>query len=139
MLNTVRILNQLLGLHGSSLPMYLRSAPPHRQFGDEKAWDTLRRIMDDQQLMVDKIADHVEEADGTPNMGEFPIEFTGTHDLSVDYMVQRVLDRQRAEVESIEELSGQLESGSQAKALAQEALGAAKAHVQSLEECISAA
>lgn len=138
-LNVIRILNQLLGLHGSSLPMYLDSAPPHRQSGDERTWDTIRRIIDDQKLMVDKIADYVEAAGGTPNMGQYPMEFTGMHDLSLDHIMQRVLDRQRVEIESIEQISSQLESGSQAKALAQEALGAAKAHVQSLEECMSAA
>jgi hypothetical protein len=117
--------------------MYLNSASPHRQHGDEKAWETLRRIMDDQHLMIDKIAEQVESSDGSPNMGEFPMDFTGAHDLSMAYMMQQVLERQRQEVGAIERLSSQLDSGSQAKALAQEALGAAKAHVQSLEECIS--
>ncbi len=118
--------------------MYLKSAPPHRQYGDEKAWDTLRRIIDDQQLMVDKIADHIESLDGTPTNGEFPMAFTGMHDLAIAHLMRHALERQKVEVNAIEQLSSQLESGSQAKALAQEALGAGKAHVQSLEECMSA-
>lgn len=118
--------------------MYLSSAPPHRGVGDERLWEAIRHIMSDQSLMIDKIADYVESLDGTPNMGEFPMEFTSMHDLSIDYMTQQLLDRQQREVELIEMMSADLESGSPAKALAQEALGAAKAHVESLQECLSA-
>ena len=115
--------------------MYLVSAPPHRRFGDNQVWEVLRHIIDDQKLMIDKIAEHIESLDGTPDMGEFPMAFTGMHDLSMDYIMQQVLKRQKNEVLLIEQLSEQLEPGSQARALAQEALGAAKAHVQSIEEC----
>ena len=138
-MNTVHILNQLIEIHGSSLPMYLVSAPPHRQFGDERAREILRHVVDDQKLMIDKIADYVESLGGTPDMGEFPMEFTGLHDLSLDFLMRKSLARQKREVAVIEQLSGQLEPGSQAKALAQESLGAAKAHVQSLEEFLTAA
>ena len=135
---TVRILNQLLAIHGGSLPNYLASAPPHRQFGDEKAWEALQNIIEDQRVMIDRLADYVEELGGTPNHGEFPMDFTGMHDLSMAHILQNVLERQRCEIEWIEHLSSKIESDEVAKALAQEALGAAKAHVQSLEECMAA-
>ena len=138
MLSTVQILNRLLAIHGSSLPMYLASAPPHRKLGDEQAWETIRHIISDQKLMIDKIADHVESLDGTPNMGEFPMEFTALHDLSTEFILQKALARQKNEVALIEQISSDLEAGSQARALSQESLGAAKAHVQSLEECLTA-
>lgn len=118
--------------------MYLTSAPPHRQFGDEQGWETLQNIMDDQKLMIDKIADHVESLDGVPNHGEFPMEFTGMHDLSMDFVLKQSFERQKREVELIEQISSDLEPGSQAKALSQESLGAAKAHLLSLQERISA-
>lgn len=137
-MNTVQVLNQLLALHANSLPMYIASAPPHRQLGDERAWEVLGHIVDDQKMMVDKIADLVESLGGTPDTGEFPMEFTAFHDLSMDFLLQKSLKLQKQEVAMMEQLSGQLEPGSPAKALAQESLGAAKAHVQSLEECLSA-
>lgn len=136
-LNTVQTLNRLLALHARSLPMYLESAPPHRGFGDERIWASIRHIIDDQSMMVDKIADYIESLDGTPNRGEFPMVFTGMHDLSTEYIAKQVLDRQKHEVSVIEEISAALETGTPARALAQEALGAAKAHVESLEECLS--
>ena len=138
-MSTVQILNRLVALHGSSLPMYLASAPPHKQLGDEDAWEAIQLVIEDQKLMIDKIADYVESLDGVPNMGEFPMEFTGLHDLSMDFILQKALDRQKREVALIEQISAELEAGSQARALSQEALGAAKAHVQSFEECIAAA
>ena len=119
--------------------MYLASAPPHLSENDHKVWAVVQNIIDDQRLMIDKIADQVEEEDGTPNMGEFPAEFTGFHDLSLDYILQNLLERQQREIQAIEMISASLEAGSPAKALAQEAFGAAKAHAQSLEESLSVA
>ena len=135
-MNTVQILNQLLALHSSSLPMYFTSAPPHRLFGDEKAWEAIEHIISDQKLMIDKIADKVETLDGTPNRGEFPMEFTAMHDLGMQYLLQRALERQQNENSTMERLAD-LTDDESAKALCQEALGAGKAHVESLEECLS--
>ena len=116
--------------------MYFTSAPPHRQLGTEKAWETLQHIIADQKLMIDKIADQVESLDGTPNRGEFPMEFTAMHDLGMEYLLERALERQQNEISTIERLS-ELATDESAKALCQEALGAAKAHAESLEECLS--
>ncbi len=65
------------------------------------------------------------------------MEFTGMHDLSIEYILQDVAKRQQREMEWIGNLSSLLETDATARALAQESLGAAKAHLQSLEECIS--
>lgn len=135
-LSTVRTLNQILAIHGSSLPMYLSSAPPHLQYGDEKVWECLRNVIDDQKTMIDKLADYVEELGGTPNHGEFPMDFTGMHDLSVEHIRQNVAERQRCELDWMEQLSESLNDAT-ARALAQEAIGAAKAHLESLDECAS--
>ena len=87
--------------------MYLASAPPHRQFGDEQAWETIQHIISDQKLMIDKIADYVEALDGTPNMGEFPMEFTGFHDLSTEFSLQRALERQKREAALIDQIAAE--------------------------------
>ena len=137
--STVEILNELLVMHSRSLPMYLASARPHRQRGDDKAAEVLTHIVEDQQLMVDRIAEFMEDADCTIDTGEFSMEFTDLHDLSMDYIMQQVITCQKNEIAEIEYFSGQLDGQPRAKALAQEALGAAKAHLQSLEECLAPA
>ena len=135
-MDTVRILNQVLAIHGGSLPMYLESAPPHVQSGDEKVWEAIKNVIDDQRLTMDKLADYVEELNGTPYRGEFPMDFTGMHDLSTDHMLRNVIERQECEIEWIKHLSGMLDAGeTTARALVQEALGAAKGHLESLIEC----
>ena len=137
-MSTTEVLNQLLSLHCRSLPMYLQSAPPHRQPGDEKAIEVLSHIVEDQHLMVDRLAELISDLAGIPNRGDFPMEFTDLHDLSLDFIMRTVTERQTEEVALIESLSTQLEAGTQAKALAQEALGACKAHLESLQECLHA-
>ena len=135
--SSVEILNQLLVTHSRSLPMYLASARPHRRHGDDKAAEVLAHVVEDQRLMVDRFAECIEDANGTIDTGEFSMEFTDLHDLSMDYIVRKVITCQKNEIAEIEYSSRQLDGEPRAKALAQEALGAAKAHLQSLEECLN--
>lgn len=120
--------------------MYLLSAPPHRQYGDEKAWEAITNVINDQSLMINKLADFVEELGGTPYHGEFSMDFTGMHDLSMDHILQNVVERLQCEVEWMKQLSGQLDvDETTARALVQEAIGAAKGHLDSLDDCAGAA
>ena len=123
-------------MHSRSLPAYLASARPHIGRGDDKTAELLQHIVEDQQLMVHQFADLIGEESGTVETGEFPMEFTDLHDLSIDFLMQQVASRQKREVAEIERLSSQLDAWPQAKAIAQESLGAAKAHLLSLEECL---
>lgn len=119
--------------------MYLASAPPHRQLGDEKAWEAISNLIEDQKLTIDKISDYVEELGGTPYHGEFTMDFTGMHDLSIEHILHNVKERQQCEIEWIKQLSGQIDADeTTARALVQEALGAAKGHLESLSESSAA-
>ncbi len=133
--SAVEALNQLLIMHSRSLPMYLVSARPHKRPEDDNAAEVLTHIVEDQRFMVDRFAEFIEAEDGTIDTGEPPMEFTDLHDLSMDYLMQLVIRKQKDEIAYIELLSAQLEGNARAKSLAQEALGAAKGHLQSLEEC----
>lgn len=135
--HTVRVLNRLLSLHSRSLPMYVDCARPYTHRGDERATETLQHIIDDHKFMVARIADAIEDLGGTVNTGGYPMEFTDLHDLSMDFILQQVMDRQRQDVDVIEACLTELGSNARGIALAQEALGAAKAHLQSLEELLS--
>jgi hypothetical protein len=134
----VDLLNRLLALHSRSLPMYLASARPFTKPGDERALETLGHIVDDQRLMVDRIAEVISEEGGTALSGEYPMEFTNLHDLSMEFLIQRVLERQRQDLTTIEQLARQLEGYPRAFAVTREALGAAQGHLDSLEELSAA-
>lgn len=131
---TVERLNELLQIHIRSLPVYLSHARPWAPWGQERAVDVLRDVAEDQLQRVDQIAHYVQDLGGMVQTGEFPMEYTDLHDLSLDYVLKVVKQRHRRDVSRIEQLISELAEDPRAAALAQESLGAAKAHLQSLEE-----
>ena len=134
MASTMNLLNELLAMHSFSLPSYLASAKPWIRRGDTKSGDLLRLIAADQRRMADRIGAVIVESGGTVQPGEFPMLFTDMHDLSTDYLLNQVMEFQRHDVARIGEIVAQLERSPAAVAIAKEALGAAKAHLDQLEE-----
>jgi hypothetical protein len=66
--------------------------------------------------------------------GKFPISFTGLHDLSSEYLVSLMIESQREIISISEQAISELAADAMAQAVAQESLGAAKAHLDSLLE-----
>ena len=130
----VPVLNRLLALHHRSLPQYLCSATPWTTASDSQAIQVLREIAEDQRWIADQIGAMILSEAGRPNMGEYPMSFTGLHDLSLQHLVGEVTVRQRKEIESIQECVDQLSHAPAARAVAENALGAAKGQLQNLEE-----
>jgi hypothetical protein len=127
-------LNRLLTVLYRSLPMYLTFANPWTHGGDEKAVSALRHIVDDQKQMAGRIADHIIEHFGPVEMGEYPLDFPDTHDLSLDYLIGKLVQCQKHDVAAIEDCLIPLRQDRRAAALADEALGAARGHLETLEE-----
>jgi len=132
--NTIDVLNRLVGIHNRSLPIYLTYASPAWQRGDEAARATLANVSDDHRETADHLAAMVVAAGGTVDNGHFPIYYTGYHDLGFDFLLGRVILEQKEDISTIEQCAAQLELAPLAKAVAEEALGAAKGHLESLEE-----
>ena len=132
--DTIDVLNRLLAVHSRSLPQYLCSARPWTTARDSKAEQALRLIAEDHRLMVERIASAILSASGRPELGEYPMSFTGMHDLSIQYLIREIIDRQRQELETIRNCVARLQHDRSARALAEEALGAAEGHLQNLEE-----
>ena len=132
--STVDILNCILALHSRSLPQYLSSAHPWSTAHTSAAQRTLRSVAEDQRLMVERIGSAIMDEGGCPNLGAYPMTFTGMHDLSVDYLLQEAIQRQKQDIETLRQCIAQLQHAPAARALAEEALGAAEGHLQNLEE-----
>jgi hypothetical protein len=132
--STIDVLNRLQILHSRSLPMYLSYAQPYALNEHPRFKEVLESIVASQQAMTERIATFILENHGTVDPGEFPMTFTGYHDLSVDFLRKLVTDRQRKEIVYIEKCVELLKLSPFAQALAQESLGEAKAHLLSLEE-----
>lgn len=132
-LDRAATLNRLLQIHYRSLPMYLASARPWVPAGHEKAAETLELIVVDEKRMIEKISEALLDVGADIELGEFPMTFTDLHDLSVDFLLKELVEAQRRDVAAIEDCV----ADSAGDPLAQEALGAAKGHLESLEEAVA--
>jgi hypothetical protein len=130
---TYEILNRLLVLHSRSLAMYLSYAKPWALQAHPKSRAVLEQMVEDQRQTVDRLAALIMET-GPVEPGEFPIAFTGWHDLSVEWLIEKLIERQQKTIMLIEKLVQQLSMAPYAQAVAKEALGQAKGHLENLQE-----
>lgn len=126
-------LNRLLTILERSLPMYLSYAMPWTHKSNEKAVIALGHIVAEQKQLAARVAELVLEV-GPMDLGEYPVEFYDTHDLSLDYLLTRLVVYQKRDVAALERCVEALQSDRRAAALAEEALGAARGHLETLEE-----
>jgi hypothetical protein len=96
----------------------------------------LEAIANDQDVLADRISSMITDAGAPLRTGEFPMEYTDTHDLGIDYQIDSAIEYQHQDIDSIENLVAQLAPFPAAKSLAEEALGMAKGHLESLQELI---
>ena len=132
--STTDVLNRLLVLHERSLPMYLSYAPPNRLADHPRAKVVLDQIVEDQKRTIDRLATMVLDNGGLVDSGEFPMSFTSLHDLSLEYLLKLLIERQEKMVAVCDKLASQLNLAPFAQAAAREAVGEAKGHLDNLRE-----
>ncbi len=130
--STIDALNQLYVLHARSLPQYLHYAQPHELRRHPAAQAVLAMVVADQTRTAERLATLVLDAGGLVDPGEFPMSFTGLHDLSVSYLVKMTIDRQRRHIAACERLANSLTMAPFAQAAARAAVGEAKGHLDNL-------
>tara|TARA_B100000809_G_C15131512_1_gene528642 strand:- start:3237 stop:3665 length:429 start_codon:yes stop_codon:yes gene_type:complete len=131
---TCASLNRLSVAHSRSLTVYLQYAPPWLEKGNEEVTTVLEQIVSDQEATADRISTMIQSAGEDVDPGKFPISFTGLHDLSSEYLVSLMIESQREIISISEQAISELAADAMAQAVAQESLGAAKAHLDSLLE-----
>ena len=132
--STTEVLNRLLVLHMRSLPMYLGYAPPYELYTNERAKAVLDQMVEDQKRTVDRLGTLILDSSGTIDYGEFPMSFTSLHDLSLEYLLNLLIERQQKFVAACEKLADALSMAPYAQAAAREAVGEAKGHLENLQE-----
>lgn len=137
--DTNDVLNRLLILHLRSLPSYLSYAAPWQLKSHPRAAEVLEQIVADQRRTVDRLINMIMANNGTIDHGEFPMSFTGLHDLSAEYLIGLCIDRQRKLIRVIERYAEELGLAPFAQAAAREALGEAKGHLENLQELTAVA
>jgi hypothetical protein len=129
-------LHQLLVVLYRSLPIYLSSATPWTRPGDEPATRVLHHIVADQKQYTQRVVELLMDRRAIVSFGEFPMAFTDTHDLSLDYLINELIYYQKQDIASIRQCLTDLTMDLPGRALAEEILGNAVGHLQSLEELL---
>jgi hypothetical protein len=132
--DTIYWLNRLLAIHCKSFPQYMRWSRPHVPAGRGEELESVEAIALDQDAMGDRISRMIIDGHALPRSGEFPMEFTDLHDLDVDYCLRLAARYQEQDVAAIQGLVERLQTAPSAKAIAEEALGMAKGHLDTLRE-----
>jgi hypothetical protein len=135
-IDAIRHLNRLLAIHCRSFVQYLRWSKPYAPPGHEDELETLAAIAADQDALSERISRLIVDAGSLPRSGEFPMEFTDLHDLDIDFLVAAAVRYQADDLASIQQIVEALAAAPAARAIAEEALGMAKGHLDSLRELI---
>jgi hypothetical protein len=130
------VLNRLLVIIYRSLPLYLADAVPWMHAGDEKAKHVLNHIVADYRMYSGRITELLLSRRQRVSFGEYPMAFTDTHDLSLDYLINELIDYQKQDAAAIEKYVADLKTDPPARMLAEEVLGNVRGHLQSLEELL---
>ena len=135
--NIREALVRLLATQTHSLAMYLTYTSPWMRDGDNHAMQVVSQVVEDQKQIAARVFDHMQQLYGRVDSGEFPMEFTSTHDLSLEYLVKLVIASQQQDIKTLEACVRELSADPTARVLAEEALGEARGHLESLVELTS--
>lgn len=134
----INVLNELMVLHGRALAVYLGYAAPWDGSGNQEGVEIIRGIAESHKAYADEVGEMILSADAEVFYGEFPMAYTGYHDLSVEFMLQKTAASERATIERLKAAVDRAESDV-VKALVERSLGASQAHLQEVEEHIASA
>lgn len=136
-IDVVDELNRVVAMHRSSLATYLADALPWERSQHEADGEAIKQIASNQSEMASELGDYIQDLKGIMAPGSFPAAFTGYHDLSFDYLAPQIIADLRREIAEMEQISSRLAGDPRAQALVDRATGAAKAHVDLLNERIA--
>ena len=133
-LDTIDTLNRVLEIVERSFPQYLRWARPYIPLGRENVMQTIHSIVAAQDALAERVSQHIFESSGLPDHGDFPIEYTDTHDLGIDFLLQEAIDCTKQSVGDLEQSVDSLRLAPAAQSLASEAVGMTKGHLELLQK-----
>jgi hypothetical protein len=128
-----QVLNNVLVTLHRSLAAYLSFADPWVAYGNEEPRRILTRIVADKEQFVARLTALLDARRHTIDFGEFPMEFTSLHDVSLEYLLSQLIEHQRRDVQTIESALAQLAGDTEGRSLVEEILASSRRHLQSLE------
>jgi len=131
---TTDVLNRVLTILERSFTQYLRYARPYVPPGREGIEQSLADIVAGQDALAARVTQMITEAGGLPDNGKFPIEYTDSHDLEIDYLTQEAIVCQKQDIAYLSQCVDELRQAPSAQSLASEALGLTKGNLETLQE-----
>ena len=127
-------LNRLMANQCHSLVDYFSEAPPWTHPGNEKLLEATRRIVADHEHHSQLLAGAIEDRDGCLASGSFPMTFLSLNDLALDYLLVRLIENERSNIQAAEQCVAELVEDPQTWRLACEVLGSEWAHLDILKK-----
>jgi hypothetical protein len=133
-IDTIDVLNRVLAILERSFPQYLRYARPYIPAGRENIMQTIEQIVAGQDALAERVAQQVFESGSLPDHGDFPIEFTDTHDLSIDFLLNEAVGCLKQDLADLKESANSLRTSPAAQSIVAEAAGLTAGHLELLEK-----
>ena len=137
MSSTIDILNRMLGILNASLVSYIKYAEPWVAYGQEESMALVKDAIEDQERSVKMLGERILELGGIVQPGAFPLTFTSFHDVSLDYLLNVLLVTQQDDIDVLQQCVNSLEVDTRDRAIAEEILGNAQAHLETFQEIVS--
>ena len=131
---TIDVLNRVLMILQRSFTQYLRYARPYVPPGRDDIEQSLSAIVAGQDALAERVTEMITESGGLPENGKFPIEYTDSHDLAIDYLIREAIDNQKQDIADLSQCVEALRRSPSAQSIASEALGLAKGNLETLEQ-----
>ena len=130
-------LKTLLGTQTHSYASYMLFAEPWDPSEAGDALANLRLLVGEQRRLAQRISDFTLAQFGSVEASAYPMAYTGLHDCSFDYLLGQTAASQDRDIRTIEKCVRELAPEKAAHKLAEEALGAAKGHLETIREWIA--
>ena len=133
---SIDVLNRLVGHHASSLASYLADARPW------SAGESASRVMSlfdqiarDHLRIVERAGKRIIDLGGvSQNIHSYPMEYTSLHDVSVDFLSQKLAAYEANLQVLAQACAEQLSHDAESQSIANEAVGMAQGHLDLLRE-----
>tara|TARA_Y100001934_G_C12330135_1_gene764631 strand:+ start:330 stop:734 length:405 start_codon:yes stop_codon:yes gene_type:complete len=127
----------MLGVYNASLVSYIKYAEPWVAYGQEESMALVKDAIEDQERSVKVLGERILELGGIVQPGAYPLTFTSFHDVSLDYLLNVLLVTQQDDIDVILQCVNSLEVDTRDRAIAEEILGNAQAHLETFQEIVS--
>ncbi len=126
-------LNRLLVTQRCSLARYLSKSLFWTHRGNEALVKAIRGISDDQKHYAHRLIEAIGERDGRVESTSFPMAFTSLNDLALDYLLTRLIEYQRRDLQVIQQCAAESVKGTLAPSLGEEILRSEREHLDILK------